>query len=252
MAEPIKLLIVQDPPSAAREVAAQLASDNTKVDVCSLKALYARCKDKGVNAVLFFASATDPEAQFDPALKRLSRDCRRTLIYVVSPNSDKRLKLIADDHVEAVFSELPPLDGLMMIIRRAAEIRTEQRGRTTPRYPVRYGCMVKMVGTSGVVEGEVRQLGCGGFMVSLKEPPLRKTTSDPLRFTIFRKDARGTTRIEGDGEVCWGDTVPIETGGVRLGVKFTRLDTQSEGNLLACINTLRTTIGEIRTLEVAQ
>jgi hypothetical protein len=244
VAETLTLLLVQDPATAARQAAAELESADVKVDHCSLRAAYARCKAQEVNAVLFFAKPTDVDTQFDPVLMRISRDCRRTLIYVVTSNSEQRLKLIADDHVQAVFSKLPPVGSLVEIVRRATEIRRAQRGRHTPRYPVRYGCMVKMLGTSGLVEGEVRQLGCGGFMVSLPDSPEKKAVNDPLRFTIFRKDSSGTTRIEGDGEVCWDDTSNISERGVRLGVKFTKLDAQSKGNLLSCINSLRTTITE--------
>ena len=44
------------------------------------------------------------------------------------------------------------------------------------------------------------------------------------------------------GEVCWGDSLELATGGARLGIKFTKLDTRSESNLLDCINTIRTTL----------
>ena len=168
-------------------------------------------------------------------LKRIGRDWRHTLIYSVSEVFSQSLTLLANNTVEAIFPKTPTAEHLLSVIQQATVMHSKKDLRATPRYPVQFRCMIKVVGSPGLVEGEVSQLGREGFMATASTTVPQ---GESIRFSILSPEMPTDIRIEGDGEIRWG--AQTDAGDVQFGVKFTKLNTMSEEQLLNYINKLRT------------
>ena len=242
MSDQLNIVLTHGRGPVDQSLLAALRDSPADIKICTIAAAYNQCRAAPPHAIIHLVGKNDTDAQFDPALRRLSRDIKGTLIYVAAHDVTARLRLLADGHVEAVLPLPLSKDHLLGVVRRALAIRRHQGSRATPRYPVRFKCMIKVVGASGLVEGQVHQIGRGGFTAMLAKPTLDGPAGDEIRFSIVRQGGVNptTTRIEGDGHICWGTSGVDAQGRVRYGVRFTKLNDLAEVELLSCINRLRT------------
>jgi hypothetical protein len=104
-------------------------------------------------------------------------------------------------------------------------------------------CIVKVVGVPGGAEGEVRQIGSGGFKAILKNAPYQNLQNPEVRFALFDKNSKEPMRIEGAGEIRWTESTEKGVQGVELGIQFKTLGPASEDHLFGFINGIRTTVG---------
>jgi len=96
-------------------LARELSRAGVTVTAEPISLAYAACKALKPAALVYFAANDEVEADFDPELRRITRDFRHVLVYVVSSDLSKRLTLLADDHVEAVFPRSPKAEHLTTI-----------------------------------------------------------------------------------------------------------------------------------------
>ena len=245
MLEHIPVLLVKSDASSLQPLVNDLMKERLVAKVAdNLKAAMPVARAAKSRVIVYFETGKENPEDLALMLRKLKRDFASALIFVVAGSARAHIKrLLIDDSVEGVFHHEPVAQHLNAVVRRSLSVRVDQKPRGTPRYPAKMECIVKVVGVPGGVEGEVRQIGSGGFKAVLKNAPYQNLQNPEVRFALFNKNSKEPMCIEGAGEIRWTESAEVGTSGVELGIQFKTLGAAAEDHLFGFINSIRTTVG---------
>ena len=245
MLDHIPILLVKSDASSLQPLMNELMKERLVAKVAdSLKSAMPIARAAKSRVIVYFESGSENPEDLALMLRKVKRDFANSLIFVVAASAHTHIKrLLIDDSVEGVFHHEPVAQHLNAVIRRSLSVRVDQKPRGTPRYPAKMECIVKVVGIPGGVEGEVRQIGSGGFKAILKNAPYQNLQNPEVRFALFHKNSKEPMCIEGAGEIRWTESSEKGVNGVELGIQFKTLGPAAEDHLFGFINSIRTTVG---------
>lgn len=173
-------------------------------------------------------------------LQKIRHVVRSTPVFLFNSFETDHVKLMAEELVYAVVSGNPDLSKLIDVIKKY--ISTPKRGAQSDkvRNKVQVPCLLKKLGTSGVLSGKICDLSPKGMKIILDKPCDEWSAGDEIRFSIPRKND-SSSHLDGYGHLRWSQKQNVGQGfvNVQLGVEFTQLPLPTLYEFLDLLNSSR-------------
>lgn len=211
--------------------------------------IYSKGKSRLIDEILSikpFAVLIDGEyvsqRSMKPAfvLQKIKHVVRSTPVFLFNSAEVDHVQLMAEDLVYAVITGRPDLSKLISAVKRY--ISTPKRGANSDkvRTPVQLPCLLKKLGTSGLLHGKICDLSPKGMKIILEKPCDEWMTGDEIRFSIPRKND-SSSHLDGYGHLRWSQKQNVGQGfvNVQLGVEFSQLPLTTLYEFLDLLNSSR-------------
>jgi hypothetical protein len=173
-------------------------------------------------------------------LQKIRHVVQTTPVFLFNSDDANHVKLMADDLVYAVITGPADLGKLTCAIKKY--INTPKRGGRSERVrsQVQLPCLLKKLGTSGLMQGKICDLSPKGMKIVLERPCDDWSTGDELRFSIPKKSDT-TSHLDGYGHLRWSKKQEVGNGffNVHLGVEFSQLPLPTLYEFLDLLNNTR-------------
>jgi hypothetical protein len=172
-------------------------------------------------------------------LPKIQKVLNGTPVLLVNGSDIQHLDLLKKNLVYAVFSNKfswIKLRSTLISYRQSLKIyRAGQAARHTVSVP----CLVKKLGTSGLIQGKICDLSHHGMKIELDKSSLDWATGDDVRFSF--KNGDRNVHFEGHGQLRWSVSDEIRPGMrvIKIGLEFTQLPSTTTFEFMDMINSAR-------------
>lgn len=173
-------------------------------------------------------------------LSKIQKNVPGAAVFLINATGVQRFELLKSDLAYAVFPNSTKISDLLVSISRYDRMLTTAGAKSKIRFGVSVPCLVKKLGASGLVQGEICDLSSNGMKVRVNSEELNWQTGDEIRFSFDQK-TRQAGNLEGFGQLRWSVTNEIKPGvkETRMGFEFSRLPPPTLHAFLDLLNDAR-------------
>lgn len=172
-------------------------------------------------------------------LPKIQKVLNGTPVFVVNGSGVQHLDLLKNNLAYAVFAkDFSWIKLLSSLINYRQSLKVYPAGQRV-RHKVSLPCLVKKLGTSGLIQGKICDLSHHGMKIELDKSSLDWTTGDDVRFSF--KNGQRNVHFEGHGQLKWSITDEITPGMrvIKIGLEFTQLPSTTTLEFMEMINSAR-------------
>lgn len=176
----------------------------------------------------------------DFLLQKVRHSIRETPVFLVNTTDVDYVKLMADNLIYAIMKDQPDFKRLLSSIQRYFEAGRARAELTRIRSSVSLPCLLKKLGTSGVLQGKICDLSPKGMKIIVERASDDWIAGDEVRFS-FSRIGEKSAHLDGYGCVRWFEKVggASDPQGVQLGLEFSQLPLPTLYEFLEILNSSR-------------
>ena len=182
--------------------------------------------------------------RFRGFLERLRQEKPDIPVFLIKASITEFSDLLVAELVYSVVEGIIPGETLARAITSYHELQSRKRGKNPLRFQVTVPCLVKKIGSSGVVHGHICDISPKGMKVELDRDPTHWSEGDELRFSLLisgplpESDPR---HLDGYGHVRWKrlETHLLLTDKVAMGIEFATIPEPTRLGVMQILNTAR-------------
>ncbi len=176
----------------------------------------------------------------DFLLQKIQYSIRATPVFLVNATDVDYISMMADNLIYALIKGPPDFVRLLASLRQYRESSRSRAAATPVRNTVSVPCLLKKLGTSGLIHGRICDLSPKGMKIVLDRDCEDWITGDEIRFS-FAKSSDKSSHLDGYGRLRWSEKVAHAPGvvAVKLGLEFCQLPLPTLHEFLDILNTSR-------------
>ena len=184
--------------------------------------------------------------RFRGFLERMKKEKPDIPIFLINAPIAEFSDLLVEELVYSVIEGVIPAETLVQAVSACHKLQVRRLARTPLRYQVTLPCLVKRIGSSGVVHGHICDISPNGMKVVLDQDTTHWSDGDELRFSLLiakRLPASEPQHLDGYGHVRWNrvETNLSSTEQIAMGIEFGVIPTQTRVGVMQILNTARST-----------
>lgn len=173
-------------------------------------------------------------------LEGLKSDLKIIPIFLINANFSEFEELISRNVVYAVLPGLPDPQELTNSVARYYAMRKKTGANNVLRQDLSAQCLIKRIGSSGIINGLVVDLSTDGMKVQLPDTVKNWESGDEVRFSIARPEgASAVDHIQGRATIRWTKSPEKGQGASVVGLSFSEIPEQSRSQLSEMLNNAR-------------
>ena len=200
--------------------------------------------DRPFAVVLDAKYCKERSAPVDFLLPKIHKSLNGTPVFLIKASGVERLEILKNDLAYAVLQDESGLAGLWAALLRYGQMVKSAGSSNRIRHGVSVPCLVKKLGTSGLIHGEICDLSPKGMKVLVDRQSLDWTPGDEVRFSFSRIGHKGA-HLDGYGQLRWSVTDEVQPGikVTRMGLEFSQLPAPTLQEFMEMMNTARSEAG---------
>ncbi len=173
-------------------------------------------------------------------LQKIRSVAKARPVFLVNASHVDHVDLMVEELVYAVISGLPNVARIITALDKFLDARKQGYGPGRIRNTVQVPCLLKKLGTSGLLHGNICDLSPKGMKIVLERSCEDWTAGDEIRFSIPKKSDK-TLHLDGYGRLRWTEKQNADegVGRVQLGLEFSQLPLQTLHEFLDLLNASR-------------
>lgn len=175
-------------------------------------------------------------------LQKIQKSYPGVPVFLLNATGAQRYELLKSDLAYAVFPPGANLSTVLAAISRYKSMLQSAGAKSKIRFGVSLPCMVKKLGASGLVQGEICDLSPNGMKVRIDAEQIKWEAGDEVRFSLNQKTS-SAGQLEGFGQLRWSITDEVRPGikETRMGFEFSQLPPPTLHAFLDLLNDARVT-----------
>lgn len=173
-------------------------------------------------------------------LSKIQKKLSLPPVFLINATGVQRFELLKSDLAYAVFPLHTKLSAVLPAIIRYDRMLEAAGAKSKIRFGVSMPCLVKKLGASGLLQGEICDLSPNGMKVRVNSEDIDWQTGDEVRFSLNQK-VSNSGHLEGYGQLRWSITDEVKPGvkETKLGFAFKQLPTDTLNAFLDLLNEAR-------------
>jgi hypothetical protein len=182
-------------------------------------------------------------------LPKIKKSLNGAPVFLINSTCVRNFDLLKANLAYAILPHETSMDKLLSALLNFCMMIRGVSESNRIRHKVSVPCLVKRLGTSGLVKGQICDLSPKGMKIVVDLQPVDWSAGDELRFS-FAKAGASTQHFEGHGQLRWSVTDELGPGikVTRMGLEFSQLPTATLVEFMQILNTAR---GEARLTEIS-
>lgn len=174
-------------------------------------------------------------------LQKLNPMVGKVPVFLINASNINYLELLGNDLVYAVLKQDQSIENLGAALIRYQDLYKKHRDHALMRFGVSLPCLVKKLGSSGLLQGVIKDISPKGMRLELELKPDDWTAGDELRFSFTSSKKEGASYLDGFGHLRWSMHEEEKPGikKVRVGVQFSQLPEPTLQGVLDIVNSAR-------------
>ena len=173
-------------------------------------------------------------------LQKVQHSLGNTPAFLINGKELDYIKLMADNLLYAIIQGKPDLGKISSSLKKYLESNKRRSELTRVRNDVSVPCLLKKLGTSGLVQGKICDLSPKGMKIVLDRPCDEWAIGDEIRFSFTGATQKGG-HLDGYGRLRWYEknNVPPSGATARMGLEFSQLPQPTLYEFLDILNASR-------------
>jgi hypothetical protein len=173
-------------------------------------------------------------------LQKVQHSLGNTPVFLMNATDVDYVQLMAENLIYAMMKGKPDLVKLVASLRRYLESNKRRASSATVRNLVALPCLLKKLGASGLLQGQICDLSPKGMKILLERPREEWAVGDEIRFSVAKAGASGA-HLDGYGRLRWAEKINDVQGSVKmnLGIEFSQLPLPTLYEFLDILNSSR-------------
>lgn len=167
-------------------------------------------------------------------------------VFLLNATGAQRYELLKSDLAYAVFPQGANLYTILAAVSRYQCMLQSAGAKSKIRFGVSLPCMVKKIGASGLIQGEICDLSPNGMKVRIDAEQIKWEAGDEVRFSLNQKTSTAG-QLEGFGQLRWSITDEVRPGvkETRMGFEFSQLPPPTLNAFLDLLNEARVRVTSV-------